>query len=253
MSDISLCRKGGVRHRRLESVKGVRLRAPGIGARLSRPGRLLNRGFGEVVDADLSGLSSMLRGAPLRGASASAVDEKSQTQALERSQPILPLRPGLPERQTHDYVRHGTLSLFAAYDAATGRVLGRCYQRHRNQEFLAFLERMDAAFSDDGKSQLHLIIDNYSTQKTPKVHRWLLGHPRFHLHFTPTGSSWLNMVESFFVRITTEAIRRGSFSSVRQLQAAIDAYLAEHNKEPKPFTWTASADSIFRKLENSLS
>ena len=126
-------------------------------------------------------------------------------------------------------------------------------QRHRHQEFLAFLERIDAAFSDDGKSQLHLIIDNYSTHKTPKVHRWLLRHPRFHLHFTPTGSSWLNMVERFFARITTEAIRRGSFSSVRQLQAAIDAYLAEHNKEPKPFTWTASADSIFRKLENSLS
>ena len=181
------------------------------------------------------------------------VDEKSQTQALERSQPILPLRPGLPERQTHDYVRHGTLSLFAAYDAATGRVLGRCHQRHRHQEFLAFLERIDAAFPDDGQSQLHLIIDNYSTHKTPKVHRWLLRHPRFHLHFTPTGSSWLNMVERFFARITTEAIRRGSFSSVRQLQAAIDAYLAEHNKEPKPFTWTASADSIFRKLENSLS
>ena len=102
------------------------------------------------------------------------VDEKSQTQALERSQPILPLRPGLPERQTHDYVRHGTLSLFAAYDAATGRVLGRCHQRHRHQEFLAFLGRIDAAFSDDGKSQLHLIIDNYSTHKTPKVYRWLL-------------------------------------------------------------------------------
>ena len=145
------------------------------------------------------------------------VDEKSQTQALERSQPILPLRPRLHERQTHDYVRHGTLSLFAAYDAATGRVLGRCHQRHRHQEFLAFLERIDAAFPDDGQSQLHLIIDNYSTHKTPKVHRWLLRHPRFHLHFTPTGSSWLNIVERFFARITTEAIRRGSFSSVFEL------------------------------------
>ena len=121
------------------------------------------------------------------------VDEKSQTQALERSQPILPLRPGLPERQTHDYVRHGTLSLFAAYDAATGRVFGRCHQRHRHQEFLAFLERIDAEFPDDGKSQLHLIIDNYATHKTPKVHRWLLRRPRFHLHFTPRavpGSTW---------------------------------------------------------------
>jgi transposase len=141
----------------------------------------------------------------------------------------------------------------AAYDAATGRVLGRCHQRHRHQEFLAFLERIDAEFRDDGHSQLHLIIDNYATHKTPKVHRWLLRRPRFHLHFTPTGSSWLNLVERFFARITTEAIRRGSFSSVRQLKAAIDAYLAEHNKDPKPFTWTASADSIFRKLENSLS
>ena len=181
------------------------------------------------------------------------VDEKGQTQALERSQPILPLRPGLPERQTHDYVRHGTLSLFAAYDAATGRVFGRCHQRHRHQEFLAFLERLDAEFPDDGHSQLHLIIDNYATHKTPKVHPWLLRRPRFQLHFTPTGSSWLNMVERFFARITNEAIRRGSFSSVRQLQAAIDTYLAEHNKDPKPFVWTASADSIFRKLANSLS
>ena len=167
--------------------------------------------------------------------------------------PSCHLRPGLPERQTHDYVRHGTLSLLAAYDAATGRVLGRCHQHHRHQEFLAFLEGIDAEFRDDGHSQLHLIIDNYATHKTPKVHRWLLRRPRFHLHFTPTGSSWLNMVERFFARITTEAIRRGSFSSVRQLKAAIDAYLAEHNKDPKPFTWTASADSIFRKLENSLS
>jgi transposase len=163
----------------------------------------------------------------------------------------LPLRPGLPERQTHDYVRHGTLSLFAAYDAATGRVLG--HQRHRHQEFLTFLERIDDEFPDEGKSQLHLIIDNYATHKTPKVHRWLLRRPRFHLHFTPTGSSWLNMVERFFARITTEAIPRKSFSFVRQLHAAIDAYLAEHNKDPKPFTWTASADSIFRKLEDSLS
>src|SRR5262245_53305707 len=133
------------------------------------------------------------------------VDEKSQTQALERSQPILPLRPGLPERQSHDYVRHGTLYLFAAYYADTGRVLGRCHQRHRHHEFLAFLEPIDVAFPDDGKSQLHLIIDNYSTHKTPKVHRWLLRHPRFQLHFTPTGSSWLNMVERFFARFTTEA------------------------------------------------
>jgi len=132
------------------------------------------------------------------------VDEKGQTQALERSQPILPLRPGLPERQTHDYVRHGTLSLFAAYDAATGRVLGRCHQRHRHQEFLAFLQRIDAAFSGNGKSQLHLIIDNYSTHKTPKVHRWLLRHPRFVLHFIPKSYGTLDLLYHLVVRFGDE-------------------------------------------------
>jgi len=181
------------------------------------------------------------------------VDEKSQTQALERSQPILPLRPGLPERQTHDYIRHGTLSLFAAYDAATGRVLGHCHQRHRHQEFLRFLDRIDQAFPDDGKTKLHIIMDNYGTHKTGRVTRWFARRPRFHIHFTPTSSSWLNMVERFFGKITTEAIRRGSFTSVRQLRDAIEDYLKEHNKAPKPFAWTATADSIFRKLENSIS
>ena len=176
------------------------------------------------------------------------VDEKSQTQALERSQPILPLRPGLPERQTHDYVRHGTLSLFAAYDVATGRVLGRCHQRHRHQEFLAFLERLDAAFPDDGKSQLHLIIDNYATHKTPKVHRWLLRHPRFHLHFTPTSASWINLVERFFATLTAKQIRRGSFRSTRELETAIKNCLAIHNEDPKPFLWTQTADEILNSF-----
>jgi transposase len=181
------------------------------------------------------------------------VDEKSQTQALERSQPILPLRPGLPERQTHDYVRHGTLSLFAAYDVATGRVLGHCHQRHRQTEFLRFLDRIDQSFPDDGQSQLHIVMDNYGTHKTPKVRRWFARHPRFQIHFTPTSGSWINMVERFFGKITTEAIRRGSFSSTRQLREAIEAYIAEHNKDPKPFVWTASADSIFQKLQTSIS
>jgi transposase len=181
------------------------------------------------------------------------VDEKSQTQALERAQPILPLGPGLPERQTHDYIRHGTLSLFAAYDTATGRVLGHCHQRHRQEEFLRFLERIDQAYPEDGHRQLHIVMDNYGTHKTPRVRRWFARHPRFQVHFTPTGGSWVNMVERFFGRITTEAIRRGSFTSTRQLREAIDAYIAEHNAEPKPFVWTATADSIFRKLENSLS
>lgn len=181
------------------------------------------------------------------------IDEKSQTQVLERSQPSLPLRPGLPERQTHDYERHGTLSLFAAYDAASGRVMARCHGRHRHQEFLKFLDQVDAAIPDDGQSQLHVVMDNYATHKTQRVTRWFARHPRFHIHFTPTGSSWINLVERFFGKITTEAIRRGSFTSVRQLKQAIDDYIAEHNKDPKPFAWTATADSIFRKLENSLS
>jgi len=181
------------------------------------------------------------------------VDEKSQTQALERCQPILPLRPGIAERRTHDYLRHGTLSLFAAYDAASGRVLGHCHQRHRHQEFLRFLERIDQAFPDDGKTQLHLIVDNYGTHKTSRVSRWFARHPRFHVHFTPTGSSWLNLVERFFGKITLETIRRGSFLSVRHLREAITTHIAEHNKDPKPFVWTASADSIFRKLNESLS
>lgn len=181
------------------------------------------------------------------------VDEKSQTQALERSQPILPLRPGLPARQTHDYFRHGTTSLFAAYDLATGRVLGHCHKRHRHQEFLRFLDQIDERFPDDGQTQLHIVMDNYATHKVGKVQRWFLRHPRYHVHFTPTGSSWINLIERFFGLITEEAIRRGSFKSVRELQQAIEAYIAEHNKNPKPFVWTASADLIFRKLEENLS
>jgi hypothetical protein len=146
------------------------------------------------------------------------VDEKSQAQALERSQPILPLRPGLPARQTHDYFRHGTTSLFAAYDLATGRVLGRCHKRHRHQEFLRFLDQIDERFPDDGQTPLHIVMDNYATHKVGKVQRWFLRHPRYHVHFTPTGSSWINLIERFFGLITEEAIRRGSFKSVRELQ-----------------------------------
>ena len=181
------------------------------------------------------------------------VDEKSQTQALERSQPVLPLKPGLPERQTHDYVHHGTLSLFAAYDAATGRVLGKCHQRHRRQEFLRFLKRIEEEFPEDDYPEMRLVMDNYGTHKTPKAERWFARNPRFHVHFTPTGASWINQVERFFGKITKEAIRRGSFSSVNQLRQAINAYLEEHNKNPQPFVWTTTAESIFRKLDNSLS
>jgi transposase len=180
------------------------------------------------------------------------VDEKSQTQALERSQPILPLRPGIPERQTHDYFRHGTTSLFAAYDIASGQVIGRCHQRHRHQEFLRFLELLEEKLPHQPGTDIHLIVDNYATHKVDKVQRWLLRHPRFQVHFTPTGSSWINLIERFFAKITEEAIRRGSFKSVKELQAAIECYIAEHNKKPKPFVWTASADLIYKKLKNSL-
>lgn len=181
------------------------------------------------------------------------VDEKSQTQALERSQPILPLRPGLPERQTHDYFRHGTTSLFAAYDTASGKVIGRCHQRHRHQEFLRFLELLEEKLPAEPGTEIHLIMDNYATHKVDKVKRWLLRHPRYHIHFTPTSSSWINLVERFFGKITDEAIRRGSFKSVKELQLAIEHYINEHNTNPQPFAWTASPELIFKKLENSLS
>jgi transposase len=181
------------------------------------------------------------------------VDQKSQTQALERSQPILPLRPGIPERQTHDYFRHGTTSLFAAYDIASGEVIGRCHQRHRHQEFLRFLDLLEEKVPEQAGIEVHLILDNYGTHKVDKVKRWLPRHPRFQVHFTPTGSSWINLAERFFGKITEEAIRRGSFRSVKELQVAIENYIADHNKNPKPFVWTASADLIFKKLENSLS
>jgi transposase len=180
------------------------------------------------------------------------VDEKSQAQALERTQPILPLRPGLPERQTHDYIRHGTTSLFAAYDTASGKVIGRCHNRHRHQEFLRFLDQVEASLPPQPDLSIHLVMDNYATHKVAKVKRWFLRHPRYQIHFTPTGSSWINLVERFFARITTEAIRRGSFTSVKQLQVAIEAYVNEHNKEPKPFAWAATPERIFAKIENGL-
>lgn len=175
------------------------------------------------------------------------VDEKSQVQALDRSQPVLPMRPGQAERHTHDYYRHGTTSLFAALDVATGKVLGRCHAQHRQQEFVRFLDHIEANVPRD--LEIHLILDNYATHKTPKVAAWLKKRPRYHLHFTPTSSSWLNQVERWFAKITQERIRRGVFKSVDELIAAIDAYIAEHNRDPKPFVWTASADLILGRVE----
>lgn len=184
--------------------------------------------------------------APPERALVLAVDEKSQIQALERSQPLLPMRPGQAERRAHDYRRHGTTTLFAALDVATGFVLGDCHARHRAREFRRFLELIDAA--TPATLELHLILDNYATHKTPAVKRWLAQHPRFHLHFTPTGASWLNLVERWFAALTDKRLRRGSFRGVRELIAAIQQFLEEHNRAPRPFIWTKSADEILEKV-----
>jgi len=170
------------------------------------------------------------------------VDEKSQIQALERTQPLLPLRPGAIARRTHDYVRHGTTTLFAALDARTGRVIGKCYRQHRADEFRRFLRIIDE--SVPANLDVHLILDNYSTHKTPVIRRWLARHPRFHLHFTPTYSSWINLVESWFSALTRRRVRRGSFCSTRSLERALQEYVASNNQTPTPFAWTKSAQEI---------
>lgn len=175
------------------------------------------------------------------------VDEKSQVQALERTQPLLPLRPGQPERRTHDYVRHGTTSLFAALDVATGKVIGQCHRQHRHQEFLRFLNKIDSEVP--AGTEIHLVLDNYATHKTPKVAKWFKARPRYHLHFTPTSASWLNQVERWFAKITEERIRRGAFLSVKELEQAIMDYVDHNNRHPKPFVWTASADLILGKVQ----
>lgn len=175
------------------------------------------------------------------------VDEKSQIQALDRTQPTLPLGLGYVEGVTHDYVRHGTTTLFAALDIASGRVIAKCKQRHRHQEFLAFLRDIEAAVPE--KLDVHLIADNYATHKHPSVRRWLAARPRFHVHYTPTYSSWLNQVEIWFNIITQRAIRRGSFRNVRDLRLKIEIFVERYNRTCQPFTWTATADSIFGKLE----
>jgi transposase len=174
------------------------------------------------------------------------VDEKSEIQALDRTAPLLPMRPGQIERRTHDYQRHGTLSLFAALDAATGKVMGSCQRRHRSQEFIKFLDGIDAAVPPD--LDIHLVLDNYATHKTPRVHRWLAKRPRYHLHFTPTSASWLNLVERWFAALTEKQLRRGVFRSTRELEAAIARYLEATNDHPKPFIWTKTADEILRTI-----
>lgn len=174
------------------------------------------------------------------------VDEKSQVQALDRTQPVLPLRPGQVERRTHDYVRHGTTSLFAALNAATGDVIGKCYKRHRAVEFKRFLNEIERHVPDD--LDIHIIMDNYATHKTPAIRAWFAKRPRWHAHFTPTGSSWLNMVERFFAEITERQIKRGVHRSERELEEAILAYIENRNENPKPFKWVRSADDILEAV-----
>jgi len=175
-----------------------------------------------------------------------SVDEKSQIQALDRTAPLLPMRPGQAERRTHDYVRHGTTSLFAALDVATGRVIGECHRRHRSREFLRFLDTIDHTVSAD--LDIHLILDNYGTHKTAQVRRWFARHPRFHVHFTPTSASWLNLVERWFATLTEKQIKRGAHRSTRALETAIREYLTISNEAPRPFVWHKTADEILASV-----
>jgi len=177
------------------------------------------------------------------------VDEKSQIQALDRTQPGLPLKKGRCGTMTHDYKRNGTTTLFAALNVAEGSLIGTCMPRHRHQEFIKFLKLIDQ--QTPAELDLHLIVDNYATHKHPKVKSWLKRHKRFHLHFTPTSSSWLNLVERWFREITDKRIRRGVFRSVKELIAAIDEYIAKHNKDPETFVWTAKAEAILEKVRRA--
>jgi transposase len=174
------------------------------------------------------------------------VDEKSQIQALDRTAPLLPMRPGQAERRTHDYKRHGTTSLFAALDAKSGTVIAETHRRHRSVEFRKFLDRIDA--SVPAELTVHLVLDNYGTHKTPRIWSWLAKRPRFHVHFTPTYGSWLNMVERWFAELTTKQIRRGAHRSVAELEHAIHEFLDAHNDDPKPFVWTKTADEILGSI-----
>ena len=175
------------------------------------------------------------------------VDEKSQIQALDRSQPMLPMRPGQAARRSHDYTRHGTTSLFAALDVATGRVIGKCFPRHRAAEFRKFLDEIEANVPPD--LDVHLVMDNYATHKTALIRNWLARRPRWHVHLTPTSSSWLNQVERFFALLTEKQIRRGVHRSIDALHAAITYFIDRHNADPKPFRWTKSADDILASIE----
>jgi transposase len=179
------------------------------------------------------------------------VDEKSQVQALDRSQPVLPMMPGMPERRTHDYARHGVTSLFAAFNIEDGTVISELHRRHRHQEFLKFLKRIDK--NVPAALDVHLVCDNYGTHKTPEIRDWLARHPRFHVHFTPTGSSWINQVERWFGYLTDQKIRRGAHKSVQALEADIRDWIETWNDNPRPFAWTKSAEEILNSLAEYLS
>jgi transposase len=183
---------------------------------------------------------------PPKNAVVFCVDEKTAVQALERSQPLLPLQPRQPERRSHDYFRHGSLDLFAALNIATGEVFGQTKSRHRSAEFVQFLDAIDHQVPR--YLAVHVVLDNLSTHKTPRVKRWLQRHPRFALHFTPTHASWLNQVERWFAGLTEQQLRRGSHRSKKELRAAIEAYIAKTNGKPKPFVWVKSADQILRSI-----
>ena len=185
--------------------------------------------------------------APPERALVLCVDEKSQVQALDRTQPLLPMRPGQPERRSHDYKRHGTTTLFAALDIATGKVIGQCFPRHRAKEFLKFLRTVEVNTPTD--LDIHLVMDNYATHKTPAIRNWFARHPRWHIHFTPTSASWLNQVERFFALLTEKQLRRGVHRSTRELEEAIHGYIDKVNNNPKPFRWTKSADDILASIK----
>ena len=231
----------GPRHNRLASVQRI-WQANGLKPHLVKTFKLSNDPhFIEKLE-DVVGLYLN----PPEHALVFCIAEKSQIQALDRTQPGLPMKKGRAGTMTHDYKRNGTTTLFAALDILKGEVIGQCMARHRHQEFLKFLKAIDRATPQ--KLDVHCIADNYATHKHPRIKAWLVRHPRFHLHFIPTSSSWLNLVERWFGKITAERIRRGVFKSVAELTAAIDDYIAHNNADPKPFTWTKSAHDIILKV-----
>jgi transposase len=240
-STNTLARELGVSQSRVSRV----WRANGIKPHLSRTFKVSNdRQFVEKL-VDVVGLYLN----PPEKALVLCADEKSQIQALDRTQPGLPLKKGRCGTMTHDYKRNGTTTLFAAIELAEGRLIGTCLPRHRHQEWIKFLKLIDQ--STPAELDLHVIVDNYATHKHPRVKSWLQRHPRFHMHFTPTASSWLNLIERWFREITDKRIRRGVFHSVKQLIAAIDAFIHEHNQNPKSFTWTAKAETILEKVRRA--